>query len=231
MKDEEEKYPWNRNRNKLRTIKGRGICDIQGFSAVKGPRGNQTKDFAFRKWEGMLDRVGNPAFPPYMDCSINPDWLYLSKFKAWIEAQPAYLNGLNLSLDKDILVIGNREYGPSRCCLVPMWVNTAILLSGGQRGEWPLGVCLMKPSGNGSFRKKPFKAAIRTDGKPTCLGYYKTPLEAHAAWQEAKVNEFQKLILKYMLDLSYQQKVANALYNRVEILEDDLANNRETKYL
>ena len=58
-----------------------------------------------------------------------------SNYKVWKEA-PKY----SFALDKDIIIKGNREYGPKACCLVPSRLNSQLLLNKSIRGDLPIGI-------------------------------------------------------------------------------------------
>ena len=75
------------------------------------------------KWYAMLNRCYSPNYhktrPTYIGCSVCPEWHYFSKFRFWMEGQ----KWEGMELDKDLLVKGNRVYGPDTCCFVPEAIN------------------------------------------------------------------------------------------------------------
>ena len=100
---------WNR-----KPVFGVGINDIK-----EKTRGTK----AYLVWKSMLARCyseytrkDNPA---YDGCSVCNEWLVLSAFVDWFNAN--YIQGTQL--DKDILVPGNKVYSPSTCCFVPQELN------------------------------------------------------------------------------------------------------------
>lgn len=75
---------------------------------------------ARRIWNSLQARTKNPH---YSDVTIL--WKDRSEFVKWFndnwdEKHPDY------QMDKDILVPGNRVYGPDTCCFVPQWLNMLI---------------------------------------------------------------------------------------------------------
>jgi len=78
----------------------------------------------YAKWEGMLKRCYSSRYhktrPTYIGCSVCPEWRYFSKFRLWMENQ----KWEGLELDKDLLVKGNKIYGPNTCCFIPQAINS-----------------------------------------------------------------------------------------------------------
>ena len=77
-------------------------------------------------WTGMLGRVydsNHSRTDNYKACSVHPSWLKFSVLRDWLID-----NGLEkgLHLDKDLLVPGNKIYGPDTCCLVSSQVNSMV---------------------------------------------------------------------------------------------------------
>lgn len=102
-------------------------------------------------WNNMLKRCYNPKVqakhPTYIGCSVDPVWHKLSDFREWFLIH--YKEGFEL--DKDILLPGNKVYGPDACRFVPQYINLLLTGSGAARGNLPLGVSLQK---NGSYRAR-----------------------------------------------------------------------------
>ena len=123
-------------------------------------------------------------------------------------------------LDKDFLVRGNCEYGPDSCMFVPQEVNSFLVLRGNDRGTTPLGV---------SFNKahKKYVSRINQGRTRLQLGYFKTPEEAHRAWQEAKIKRCSQLIEKY----SAYPKVVLGLQRVLKDLTFDFENKLITESL
>ena len=92
-------------------------------------------------------------------------------------------------LDKDILAVGNKEYGPDVCVYIPSMLNNFTIDNWASRGELPIGVHLRKPTG-----KYQSQCNNPITGKKHSLGYFNAPEAAHEAW------------LKYKLELAAQLK-------------------------
>lgn len=160
-----------RNSNKLVFsvgVKGNGIAAVNG---------KLTK--AYTVWKEMLRRCYDPEwlsrFPTYTGCSVCSEWFSFPVFKKWFDEN--YVEGFQL--DKDLLIAGNKIYGPDTCVFAPQSINKLFTDSGKTRGEFPIGVSFHK------LRMK-FIASICIDGKLKWLGYFDNPEDAHYAYLIAK---------------------------------------------
>ena len=132
-------------------------------------------------WENMLQRCYNEKFlesnPSYVGTSVCNEWLYASEFKKWMEQQ----DWEGKSLDKDIIVPRSKLYSPDTCAFVLKATNNFVIASDASRGDYPIGVCLLKHTGRyRTFCQNPFT------GEQEHLGYFSTPEEAHEAWRKRK---------------------------------------------
>ena len=143
----------------------------------------------YRVWRGILQRCYSPkrqaVFPTYIGCSVAPEWISFMTFRAWMESK----NWRGLQIDKDILIPGNKIYGPDTCAFVDGATNTVLLDSASIRGEHPIGVCLDKNSNK-------FLSYCKVEGRLARLGSYDTPEEAHNAWRKRKSAVIQKCALR-----------------------------------
>ena len=110
----------------------------------------------------------------YRDCSVAPEWYNWENFKAWFDAN--YVEGYQI--DKDILVQGNKVYGPDTCKFVPKSLNVAVQLGKGY-----------SKAGNR------FVAELSIDGKGKYIGTFDTEDEAHAAYVHAKERNLFRLAM------------------------------------
>lgn len=84
-----------------------------------------------------------------------------------------------MQLDKDILVRGNKVYGPTFCRFVPQAINKLLLDCGASRGQYRQGVSWDK-------RYKKFRACIRRLNGPEHIGYFTTEVDAFTAYKTEK---------------------------------------------
>lgn len=172
----------------------------------------------YRCWKGMLERCYSPKnhirYHTYIGCSVSDDWIYFSNFKSWMEQQ----DWKGKSLDKDLLVGGNKLYSPKTCLFVTEQINSSILLSGNNRGEYPLG-CYYDKS------KRSYQSNCN-DGKGNTikLGCCKTPIEAHRAWQLYKIK-----VIGGLKDSQTDRLVRFGLQRIINKVKNDYDNNKETK--
>lgn len=95
---------------------GVGINDCPGWATDK----KSYKGRVYTLWQNMLKRCYDSnyhkAFPSYAGCSVHEEWHTLSIFAEGIKQISGYdrfeANEYRITLDKDGLVPGNRQYGP-----------------------------------------------------------------------------------------------------------------------
>lgn len=160
----------------------------------------------YKRWQGMLERCYSKKFhiknTTYVNCLAAAEWHYFMTFKAWMETQ----DWEGKHLDKDILLLGNKIYGPDACVFIDQKVNGFLNERQNDRGEWPIGVTFHK-------RDRKFHAQgydVMT-GKRKSLGYYDDPQEAHSAWLSNKLEQ-AKILASQQTD----KRVAEALIKRYE---------------
>ncbi len=148
-------------------------------------------------WRSMISRCYSEkklsSHPAYKECTVCSEWLTFSNFRKWMSQQ----KWENMHLDKDLLLEGNKVYSPMTCIFVTREVNNFTIKSEKTRGCCPLGVNKRTPDKNMiNPHKNPYQAKIGNK----YLGVFSTPLEAHKAWQLAKIERGSELICKYKND-------------------------------
>lgn len=158
----------------------------------------------YMKWAAILERAYSiksmERSPSYLGVTVDPEWHVFSKFKKWMELQDWH----GKEIDKDILVPGNRIYGPEFCIFVSAELNSFILDSNATRGKYPIGVSFDSWTGK-------LKAACRNPftGKVENLGRYSCEKEAHEAWRKRK----HELACIYA-GMQKEKRIAEALSSR-----------------
>ena len=177
----EANYPISGRGGPRNPVFGIGVNDAH-YATQPRVNGKQIRDPAYRTWVNMLVRAYNQkyhaAHPTYSDVTVSKEWHSFSAFRAWWLDN--HLDGLNL--DKDLLVVGNREYSHRSCIYIPQWLNKFTTDSGAARGELPIGVSLYKPTG-----KYKSECCNPITGKRHRLGYFTTPEAANSAWLKCKL--------------------------------------------
>lgn len=137
-------------------------------------------------WSTMLERCYNEIKKPknqsYKDCSVHPDWHNFQVFAEWFDEN--YVEGYEL--DKDILVKGNKVYGPSTCCFVPKQINNLFTKRNKLRGDFPIGV-------NYHPVNKKFVARCNVYGCSEHLGYFDSPEQAFYIYKKTKEGEIKRV--------------------------------------
>lgn len=160
-------------------------------------------------WYNLKRRCAdNVCNPTYSDCELDESFQDFQNFAEWYTTQIGY--GLGYHLDKDILVSGNKIYGPETCVLVPRELNNFLCSMDARRGCYKQGVSLHK-------RNKTFVAYISLEGVSTYLGSYDSEAEAYRVYKVAKESEaiqWAKLLSNFVVD----GRVIEAL-NRYKLID------------
>ena len=178
----EANYPTNKTSITLRKpLCGVGVNDAD-YTTTPTINGVRLWDPAYRAWFAMMRRAYDPKCharcPTYIGVTVCKEWHSFSAFREW------WLNNYRecCQCDKDLLIPGNREYGPDACVYVPRWLNSFTADSSASRGELPIGVCLLRKTGK--YRSE---CSNPITGKSHSLGSFTTPEEAHEAWLTFKL--------------------------------------------
>ena len=202
----EANYPANKTSITMRKPRyGVGVNDAD-YTTTPTINGVQLWDPAYSAWVSMLQRAYSQKYhisrPTYSGVTVCKEWHSFSAFREW------WLNNYCecFSLDKDLLIPGNREYGPDACVYVPRWLNSFTIDHGASRGEFPIGVCLLRKTGK-------YKSQCNNPitGKLHYLGSFTTPEEAHEAWLDYKLSIADRL--KKEMD-----RIDKRIYNNVRTI-------------
>lgn len=133
----------------------------------------------FVAWSGMLKRCYSKAWlskrTSYIGCTVVEEWLRFSNFKAWMETQ----DWEGKELDKDILVIGNKVYGPEQCVFVDKFINSMITEIKQGSESISTGITVSR---NGKYRVR-----MSTYGSEVSVGTFETLDVAILAYKKAKL--------------------------------------------
>lgn len=163
---------------------GVGLVTLGRFSPRVGR--NQTKEHAL--WTGMLARVYSGRYEAYLGCEVSDNFKNFQYFAGWCQDQVGFgIEGY--SLDKDILVKGNRAYSEERCVFVPDELNGSMLLQKKHRGKYPIGVQYRANNTN-----RPYLAFHTKTGHSSCHASVK---EAFQAYKQDKEKYMRSLAEKY----------------------------------
>lgn len=178
--------------------KGNGIAVVNG---------KLTK--AYTAWTSMLRRCHCPKAlsrdPTYIGCSVCAEWLHFPTFEEWFNKN--HIEGWHL--DKDLLITGNKVYGPETSVFTPRSINVLFNDHGRARGDYPIGVTFYKRDGK-------FKAQLNIDGKLKHLGYFDSPYEAHLVYLIAKKANVLRMANEW------RDKISDKLYDALIRKANDL---------
>ena len=146
----------------------------------------------YQQWCGIVGRVKRDKL--YANVSISKDFLDFDNYLEWAKEQIGFNTyddaGLLYNIDKDLLSEqDNLIYSKDTCLFIPLELN--LMCEPTRNSNLKKGVQFLKG------RKKPYRAYINIDGKPTGLGYYYTEGEANERYKIARLNRIDDLYLKY----------------------------------
>lgn len=157
-------------------------------------------------WRDMLRRAYDLKFhkinPAYCDVTVCREWHYFVEFRKWMEKH----NWKGKTLDKDIIIPGNKIYSPDACCFVEKKINC--LMSAGYSGDrkFPTGVYPNK-----GFRG--FYAVCGYHGKQKYLGYFYDVDEASVAYRK-----FKAAYIIEMADNQTDARIAGGLKRHAQLI-------------
>jgi hypothetical protein len=201
-----------------RLVQGVGINDsteiVNKSITLPHPKGKQIQKHIwtcpyYSIWVDMLKRCYSAKYlakyPSYEGCSVCPEWLYFTKFKAWMETQ----DWEGKELDKDIICMGNKVYSPENCMFVSKQINYLLLTGSGKRGSFPIGAR--------ETRSGKFQAYCSENRKTNWLVTFPTYLEAHKQWKI-----FKLMYIKSTISEQTDPRIILGLSQRVAYLEQTL---------
>ena len=167
----------------------------------------------YKKWSSMITRCYNTnnlkKKPCYSECYVCEEWHNYQNFAQWYDENYYEVPGEVMHLDKDILIKGNKEYGPDTCCFVPAKINCC-WVNEYKEDDLPPGV----------KRRKDYKTFKYTsclgitnkgESKRIYLPTVNSPEEAFYNYKEAKEHYVKQIADEYIDYLP--PHVYEALYN------------------
>lgn len=134
------------------SICGVGIVGSGKYQAVV----KRKKTSAFSCWSEMITRCYGASYlkrrPTYASVTVCNEWLNFQNFAAWFyENYPD--DGVNICLDKDIKIPGNKVYSPDACLFTTREENTFKCSEWKRKNFALLNIASMKVIRSDSFRK------------------------------------------------------------------------------
>lgn len=198
-------------------VYGVGVNDADYVVCPK-INGKQRMCKFYMTWLRMMERGYSKKlkekFPTYASCSVCDEWHSFMEFKRWMKEQ----DWDGKSLDKDLILSGNKIYSPETCIFVSRKINAITTTRGALRGKWPLGVCFC-------FVKNKHQSSCRINGNLKNLGYFNSAHAAHREWQRFKI----KVIGGYISEQS-DKRLIDALDRMAKKIQLDYDLNIETTH-
>lgn len=183
------------------SVCGVGIVD----RSTKNADGTRNK--AYLTWKGILRRcydTKQKCYVNYKGCTICAEWTLFSKFERWYEKHYR----LGYDIDKDILVPGNKVYGPNVCCFVPQSVNKLLTARARARGPLPQGVTRATRDG----KVTGFVATVHRGGKMYAIGWGQDPQELHEIYKKEKAAQIREVARAQYEVYAISKSVRDALF-------------------
>lgn len=181
-------------------------------------RENKMKTKKYQTWHNMLMRCYSEEWQEkrttYKGCMVCEMWYNFQRFGDWYDKNYYEVDDIQMHLDKDILVKGNKVYSPDTCIFAPHMINTLMLKNPNLRGEFPIGV-FFSPDTTGKYRTV---CNNQITNKNVNIGYYQTPELAFNAYKEYKENHIKEVADYYKHQIP--RKLYDAMYKwKIEITD------------
>lgn len=167
-------------------------CTIAESSRINSP--------AYEIWSGMIKRCYSEntkvrsKTKSYRGVTVCKEWHNFQNFAEWFNNNLPDYN--SAELDKDLKVIGNKEYSPTACSFVPYQINS--LFGGSNRvSELPRGVHFCNSKKKYVVQVKAGELTKNGNPKQTYLGAYDNLEEAKAIYVNTKVKIVHDLANMY----------------------------------
>ncbi|PHS02450.1 MAG: hypothetical protein COA78_21250 [Blastopirellula sp.] len=180
--------PLGNKSNMRRLVFGVGLNDAE-YIVKPIINGKQLCCPYYAKWKDMIVRCYSEKeqkrYPTYIGCTVCGEWLFFSKFKAWMINQ----DWQDKQLDKDLLVQGNKLYSPETCLFISSAINKLLINRKASRGIHSQGVDFNR-------RANQYRARVRVNGKSKHLGFFDTDNEAFNSYKVAKYEIIKDIALQ-----------------------------------
>jgi hypothetical protein len=151
-------------------------------------------------WQGMLQRCYSEYslinHPTYDECFVCNEWLNYQNFAEWYENNYYECSdGERMTLDKDILIKGNKIYSPETCVFTPIKINNLFTKCNKTRGELPIGVTI--------YKNKFIAQCHDGYGNNKKLGRFDNVEQAFKAYKEFKETVIKNIAEEYKNEIPY----------------------------
>ncbi len=185
-------------------IYGLGYYGDESFTSTLSKRDSEK---ALEAWHTMFKRCYSEKVhvvsKSYIGCEVSTEWF---NFQSFAQFYTEYKQE-GWELDKDLLVRGNKVYGPHTCVWLPRNINGYIKTNSNRRGSCFIGVKL-------SYLGDHYEARCRDmDGKQKMLGKFSTEAEAFDTYKIFKESVIKQKANLWKNDLDPRAYDALMNYN------------------
>lgn len=169
----------------LPTHQNIGFLGIGKFALPKNKK-------EFQLWCNMLKRCYDSSgkWKSYSDCYVVTRWHNFQKFAEDIQKFKNW-NTPGYELDKDLIVLGNRKYGPKTCSFVPRPINA--MFNGNNKNRHSYYGVQYVPN---TRSNKKFYINMHINGK-TKIKYFMYAKDAYKAYLHYKITYLQIMANKF----------------------------------
>lgn len=153
----------------------------------------------YEVWIGMLKRCYNKEWKEkrkivsYDDVTVCKEWHNFQNFADWYKSMkpPA-----GFALDKDLKIIGNREYNPEACSFVPVCINSLFTGTKDDR-DLPRGIHFCNNKKKYVVQLHKGELTANGNNKQSYLGAYSDKEQATAVYCKAKIEVVSQVADEY----------------------------------
>ena len=188
-----------------RTMRNIGYIGVGTFIPSQNPK-------MYNSWANMFDRCYNQKFTSthktYKKCIVDERFHCFQDFGLWFKENYYEVDDEIMCLDKDILIKGNKIYGPDTCIFIPDFINKLFPKSENSRGDLPVGVSYVSYESTKCYAAS--CSVFDEDSKQRKkihLGTFNTINDAFLAYKS-----YKEIYIKTIAD-NYKQKIPEKVYN------------------
>lgn len=165
-----------------------------------------------RLWNDIKRRCYDPSVNAYKSYGakgvvVCDEWQEFAPFYEWYKDHYYSVGNERMCVDKDIMEVDNKVYGPDKCIIVPIKINNMLVgLNDGDK-ELPTGVRHMGSRYSVSISTPTGKARTKY------FGSYDTVEKASRVYKLCKTVEYLKLLK------TYEGRLPSDLYNVLTMVD------------
>lgn len=164
---------------------------------------------SYRTWQSMIKRCYDNKHRSvkdnsYVGCTVANEWLSYKNFKDWFDNNfptDIVFNGIEVEIDKDLLVEGNKVYSPETCIFIPRKINSFMTNKKSNNTSGYTGVSKHSQTNKWYSRIREFETS-----KIKHLGIFEDIEDASKAYQKAREAQCEKA-KAWLRELGYEENI------------------------